>query len=80
MTDYDLTSPKADEDPNAERKAYLEAELKEAVGYLTKSILAVEKAKQQVDYDIARMERIKKELDGLVALQAREDAWHAANS
>lgn len=71
---------KADEDPNAERTAYLEAELRESVGYLTKSILALEKAKQQADQDIARMEKIKKELDGLAALKAREDAWHAANS
>ena len=71
---------KADEDPNAERTAYLQAELKEAIGYVTSSIIAVEKAKQQADYDLARLDRIKKELDGLAALKAREDAWHAANS
>lgn len=70
----------ADEDPNADRKAYLEAELKEAIGHLAKSFVAREKANRQADYDLARMERIKKELDGLAALKAREDAWYAANS
>jgi hypothetical protein len=71
---------KADEDPNAERTAYLKAELKEAISQLTKSFVAREKANQQADRDLARMEKIKKELDGLAALKAREDAWHAANS
>ena len=64
-------------DPNAKYKAELELKLADAISFVAKSAIAVEVAKGHLERDIERMEKIKKKLDGLAALEAQEDAYWA---
>lgn len=65
-------------DPNADRKAYLKAEIAQEVTRLSQDALAVEKAKATLESTIARYARLSAEMKGLETLDAREDAYWAA--
>jgi hypothetical protein len=64
-------------DPNAKYEAELREQLAEAIDYVAKSALALEEAKGHLERDLDRLEKIKRKLDGLAALKAREDAYWA---
>lgn len=61
-------------DPNAERKAWLQREIDEKINHIVADALAVEKAKATLGHDLARLDSLKKELNGILALEARAEA------
>lgn len=67
-------------DPNAQRKAYLKDEIDRTIGHLVEDAHALAEAQARLDGDSARLERLKKELDGILALEARADADAAAEA
>lgn len=65
-------------DPNAQRKAYLRAEIDRTIGHLVKDAHAVSEAQATLERDTAKLERLQRELQGILGLEAREDAYWAA--
>ncbi len=61
-------------DPNRDRKTHLRAEINETINHLVADARAVAEAKGALERDTARLERLQRELNGLMALDAREDA------
>lgn len=65
------------DDPNAQRKAHLRAEIDRAIGHLDADAQALAEAKATLERDTARLDRLQGELKGILALEAREDAHEA---